>query len=89
LWLTLEAGTFEKITINTKSNSVRVTLSQADRFTANARLRVQGNYTPVKEFVNERDAFTIPLKRSMITIDLSHKKAQNDSSYKMHEIAFP
>lgn len=76
LWLTLEAGTFEKITINTKSNVVRVTLSQADRFTANARLRVQGGYPPVKKFVNERDAFTIPLKRSMVTIDLSHKKAQ-------------
>ena len=77
LWLTLDAGTFEMIAINTKSNVVRVTLSAADRFTPNARLRVQGSYTPRKEFVNERDAFTIPLARSMITIDLSHKKAQN------------
>jgi hypothetical protein len=69
LWLTLEAGTFEKIAVNTKSNIVRVTFSQTDRFTANARLRVQGSYLPRKEFVKERDAFTIPLKRSIITID--------------------
>ena len=33
LWLTLDAGTFQRIAINTKSNVVRVTLSRTDGFT--------------------------------------------------------
>ncbi len=78
LWLTLDAGTFERIAINKKSNVVRVTLSRADSFTPNARLRIQqpaklpsiGTYTPRERFVNERDAFTIPLGRSTTRIDL-------------------
>ena len=78
LWLTLDAGTFERIAVNTRSNVVRITLSRADRFTPNARLRVQqparvagvGTFAPRQNFLNERDAFTIPLGRSTTTIDL-------------------
>jgi len=85
LWLTLDAGTFEKIAIDTRSNNVRVTLSRADRFTPNARLRLQqparitsvGAYAPRVDFVNERDAFTIPLGRSAITIELATKRHKN------------
>jgi len=75
LWLTLDAGTFERIAINTRSNIVRVTLSPADRFTPNARLRIAsvGAYAPQGNFLNERDAFTIPLRRSTTTIELSHR----------------
>jgi hypothetical protein len=76
LWLTLDAGTFQRIAINGKL--VRVTLSAADRFTPNARLRVQqpahisgvGTYAPRQPFVNERDAFTIPLGRSTTSIEI-------------------
>jgi hypothetical protein len=79
LWLTLDAGTFERIAVNTRSKVVRVTLSRADRFTPNARLRVQqpakitrvGTYAPRGGFVNERDAFTIPLGRSTTVIELA------------------
>jgi uncharacterized protein DUF5695 len=79
LWLTLDAGTFEQVVVNTKSNSVRVTLSRAGPFTPNARLRVQqparlegiGTYAPRQRFVNERDAFTIPLGRSTTSIELT------------------
>jgi hypothetical protein len=83
LWLTLDAGTFERIAINKKSNVVRVTLSSADGFTPNARLRVQqpakiasvGTYMPRQNFVNERDAFTIPLgTTSTTTIELVPKR---------------
>lgn len=86
LWLTLDAGTFERVAINTRSNLVRVTLSRADQFTPNARLRVQqpakiepvGSYAPRRKFVNERDAFTIPLGASITAFDLvatkRHKK---------------
>ncbi len=83
LWLTLDAGTFESVAINTKSNVVRVTLSRADAFTPNARLRVQqpsrfikhGPYVPRQNFVNERDAFTIPLSGSTTMIELEPQKA--------------
>ena len=81
LWLTLDAGTFERIAINTKSNVVRITLSRADGFTPNARLRLRqparipsiGAYAPRQNFVNERDAFTIPLGRSTTLIELGHR----------------
>lgn len=82
LWLTLDAGTFERVAINTRSNVVRVTFARADQFTPNARLRVQqpakietvGTYAPREKFVNERDAFTIPLGRSTIVIELVSTK---------------
>ncbi|HEX5604260.1 MAG TPA: DUF5695 domain-containing protein, partial [Pyrinomonadaceae bacterium] len=76
LWLTLDAGTFERVAINTRSNIVRVTLSRADRFTPNARLRIAsvGGYAPRGSFVKERDAFTIPLGRSTTTIELATKR---------------
>jgi len=88
LWLTLDAGTFETIALNTKSNVVRVTLSAADQFTPNARLRVQqparltnaGAYVPPSKFVNERDAFTIPLGRSTTTIELKPQKGTRDTN---------
>jgi hypothetical protein len=81
LWLTLDAGTFERIAVNSRSGIVRVTLSQGDRFTPHARLRVQqpaqiariGTYTPRQNFVNERDAFTVPLGRATTTIELGHR----------------
>jgi len=73
LWLTLDAGAFEKVAINKRSNIVRVTFARADRYTPNARLRVQqpariasvGTYAPRGKFMKERDAFTIPLGRSI------------------------
>jgi hypothetical protein len=78
LWLTLDAGTFEAVAINRRSKVVRVTLSPATAFTPHARLRVQqpakiaavGTYLPREKFVNERDAFTIPLRRSNTSIEL-------------------
>ena len=82
LWLTLDAGTFERVAVNTRSNVVRITLSRADRFTLNARLRVRqpagiasiGLYAPRQNFVNERDAFTIPLRSSATTVELATKQ---------------
>ena len=82
LWLTLDAGAFEQIAINARSNVVRVTLSSADEYTPNARLRVQqpansaavGIYAPRENLVNERDAFTIRLGRSATMIELGPQK---------------
>ena len=80
LWLTLDAGTFERVAINTRSNVVRITLARADSFTPKARLRVQqparvagvGTFASRQNFVNERDAFTIPLGHSTTTVELSN-----------------
>ena len=82
LWLTLDAGTFQSVAINTKSKAVRVTLSPADAFTPHARLRVQqpakpagiGTFAPRQKLVNERDAFNISLGRSTTVIDLLPKR---------------
>jgi len=82
LWLTLDAGTFEKIAINPKSRIVRVTLSRADPFTPHARLRIQqparlagiGTFAPRQNFVNERDAFTIPLGSSTTVLELASNR---------------
>ena len=82
LWLTLDAGTFESVAINTKSQLVRVTLSRADAFTPSARMRVQqpatiarvGMYATRQSFVNERDAFTIPLGSSTTVIELVQRQ---------------
>src|SRR5262249_20755053 len=81
LWLTLDAGTFENIAINKKSNVVRITFSRADRFTPTARLRIQqpaklqaGTYAPREKLTNERGAFTIPLRTSTTTITLAGKQ---------------
>ena len=81
IWFTLDAGAFEQVAINTKSNVVRITLSRADVHTPNARLRVQqpaksnqlGTFIPRQNFVNERDAFTIPLSGSTTTVELVNK----------------
>jgi hypothetical protein len=76
LWLTLDAGTFEQVAINTRTNVVRVSLSAANAFTPNARLRVQqpakitGVFAPRQNFVIERDAFTIPLRATITSIEL-------------------
>ncbi len=78
LWLTLDAGTFERVSINTRSNVVRITLSAASASTPNARLRVQqpaklpgiGTYAPTQKFVFERDAFTIPLSKTITSVEL-------------------
>jgi hypothetical protein len=57
---------------------VRVELSPSDQFTSQARLRIEqpakisgvGTYHPREQLVNERDAFTIPLKNKPVRIEL-------------------
>lgn len=79
LWLTLDAGTFERVLVNKRSKVVRITLSPRDSFTPNARLRLEqpaklpsiGTYAPRQKLVKERDAFTIPLRR-VTSIELGY-----------------
>jgi len=67
LWLTLDAGTFEGVTLS--GDEVRVTLSPATASTPRARLRIEqpgavedtGEYRPVDGLDNERGAWIVPL----------------------------
>ena len=79
LWLTLDAGTFERVAVNRRTKVVRLMLSPANTFTPHARLRVEqparvsgvGVYAPRQKFTNERGAFTIPLNRRVTSIELA------------------
>ena len=77
LWLTLDAGTFENVEFNEKTHAVRLELSSKNSFTPVARLRIEQpakispGYRPRKSFLNERDAFTIPLKDGVTRVELS------------------
>ncbi len=68
LWLTLDAGTFEKVTYNTKTDIIEVTLNSKDEFTPNAYLRL--NKDLELPYSNVRGAFEIPLQKKSLTIKL-------------------
>ena len=84
LWLTLDAGTFETIALNTKSNVVRVTLSAADQFTPMldcACNNQHGLQTPAPTYRRQslltsgtHLRFRLDVRRR--PSNLSHKKAQ-------------
>ncbi|MGA2542693.1 MAG: DUF5695 domain-containing protein [Verrucomicrobiota bacterium] len=81
LWLTLDAGAFESVSVNTKTHAVRTELSPADPFTPLARLRLEqpakvagvagfhpaGGLAPAQE----RGAWVIPLSARPTQVDLN------------------
>jgi hypothetical protein len=79
LWLTLDAGTFESVEVNTRTRAVRVELSAATPHTPQARLRVEqpaktagtGTYRPSGQFTLEREAFTVPLEAKTTWVELT------------------
>jgi len=81
LWLTLDAGTFETVEVNTRTNSVRVALSPATSITPNARLRIEqpakvngvGSYKPRQKLSEERGAYVVKLKSGTTWVDLGDK----------------
>ncbi|PXY42378.1 hypothetical protein DMB65_03880 [Flavobacterium cheongpyeongense] len=68
LWLTLDAGTFEKVSYNTKTDEVSITLNPANEFTPNAYLRINKDIT--LPYTKERGAYEIPLQKKSLTIKL-------------------
>jgi hypothetical protein len=80
LWLTLEAGTFASVELNTETRRVRVALSKTSKFTPNARLRVEhpagmgagtaAGYRPIADFKLERGAYVVPLAAAETWIEL-------------------
>jgi len=81
LWLTLDAGQFQQIDLNTRTGAVRVGLSPANEFLHTARLRIEqpaktsgaANYQPSKTLFTERGAYAIPLGKSITWVELAPK----------------
>ena len=82
LWLTLDAGTFESVEVNTRTNAIRIGLSPQTSNTAEARLHLEqpakpsgvGAYHPRQQLRLERDGYTIPLGKTVKWIDLMSVK---------------
>ncbi|MBN2715417.1 MAG: hypothetical protein JXX14_06150, partial [Deltaproteobacteria bacterium] len=68
LWLTLDAGKFDAVSLNFETGEVEITFAAQDANTPNARLRVEqpatidgiGDYS-LKGYAMERNAYVIPL----------------------------
>jgi Family of unknown function (DUF5695) len=78
LWLTLDAGTFESVEVNTRNHAIRIGLSPQSSNTREARLHVEqpakslgvGTYHPRQPLGTERDAYTVRLGQTVKWIDL-------------------
>ena len=81
LWLTLDAGKFESVEVDSKTGAVRVGLAAATQFTTVARLRIEqpaklpgvGAFHPAKPLKSERDAFVVPLEKATTWVELTAK----------------
>jgi hypothetical protein len=79
LWLTLDAGNFESLVLDSSTGKVRVGLACATGVTPEARLRVQqpvkiigvGAYRPVSPLKSERDAYVVPLREETTWVELN------------------
>ena len=78
VWLTLDAGTFDSVEMNSRTGAVRVGLSAPTPFTKIARLRVEqpakmkvGPYHPTKSLTSERDAWIVPLGEGTTWLELT------------------
>ncbi len=69
IWLTLDAGTFEKVSYNAKTEEIEITLGGKDDYTPNAFLRVEAENTSLP-FEKVRGAYKIPLDRKNSKIKL-------------------
>ena len=79
IWLTLDAGQFEDIEINSRTGAIRVGLSPATEFLSAARLRIEqpsknkgaAGYAPLKSLKQERGAYVIPIGKGTTWVDLT------------------
>ena len=81
LWLTLDAGTFETIEVNPRTNVIRIGLSPRTAETPQAILHIEqpakiagaGTYHPRQSLPKERDASVISLKPVTSWIELTDR----------------
>jgi hypothetical protein len=79
LWLTLDAGGFESVEIDSAKKAVRLGLGPASACTPSAFLRIEqpakiegvGPFRPAGQWKVQRDAFEIPLTTGTTWLDLS------------------
>ncbi|HEX8464404.1 MAG TPA: DUF5695 domain-containing protein, partial [Abditibacterium sp.] len=79
VWLTLDAGTFQEVRLNTKTGAIRVGLSGADAYTPQARLRIEqpakvagvGTYRPKTKMQPQNGTFNIALKKGVTLVELT------------------
>jgi len=82
LWLTLDAGKFDGVEVDSKTGAVRIGLGAATKFTPMARLRLEqpaklqgvGTYCSTKPLKIERDAYVVPLAKGTIWVELTPKQ---------------
>ncbi len=82
LWLTLDAGNFDAVEINSKTGVVRLGLAPATQYTPTAFLRVEqpakikgvGAYQLDKSFKLERGAYVVPLHKGTTWLELRGKQ---------------
>ena len=78
LWLTLDAGQFEALELNTKTGAIRVGFASGTQYLHTARLRIEQpakvngaqNYHPAKSWKEERGAYIVPLGSGTTWVDL-------------------
>jgi hypothetical protein len=81
LWLTLDAGEFDSVELNSKTGAVRLGLAPATTFTPTAFLRVAqpakirgvGSYRLAAAFQVVRGAYVMPLHKSTTWVELRAK----------------
>ncbi|MGB6744216.1 MAG: DUF5695 domain-containing protein [Terracidiphilus sp.] len=81
LWLTLDSGRFERVTLDQVTNQVEITLAPSDAYTSTALLRVEqparingvGKIARTAEFAQVRGAFAVPLGSEPTIVHLSVK----------------
>ncbi len=82
LWLTLEAGRFADMKINTKDKTIRLGFAGATPHTRTARLCIEqpvkiegvGLFTPSGNLVKERSAYVVPLESKITWVELSNSR---------------
>jgi hypothetical protein len=79
VWLTLDAGNFEKVEFNSATGVLRVGLAASNQYTPTAYLRIEqparvkpsGSYHPVTAFKTERGAYVVQLHDKTTWIELA------------------
>jgi len=76
LWLTLDSGQFERVTVDEASGNVKLRLARGDAYTPAARLRVEqtarvdgvGVIAPLEKLTMEREAYVVRLDQASSTV---------------------
>jgi hypothetical protein len=78
LWLTLDSGQFQRVTLNETTNEVKITLAPGDAYTSTALLRVEqpariagiGTIAPQDKYEQVRGAYAVPLGNKPVVVGL-------------------